>query len=115
MSIQHINPIFNMEAPTSPTPADGLSNPYEALYHRHCPHPPASREQAENVARHLGLMHNAFGSILKDLVCLLARQFPPHQPVPPQQPSPLIHVEKEEAMEEEVRVQDGVEGGERGG
>ncbi len=68
-----------------PLPPD---NPYENLYRAHCPLPLSSRLQAENVARHLGLMHNALGNILKDLVCLLALRFPQDEPQPMQEERP---------------------------
>jgi hypothetical protein len=77
-----------MEALHTRHDPDCLQNPYESLYRANCPLPLSDRRQAENVARHLGLMHNAFGNILKDLVFLLAHRFPQDRP-PQEDPQPM--------------------------
>jgi hypothetical protein len=61
------------------------TNPYELLYRKlnltiseH-----SSKKDAEEVARQLAYMHNAFGLIAKDLIKILSFKFPNEPTSPP--------------------------------
>lgn len=55
-----------------------MNNPYEQVYRssNHATGEFTTREEAESIAKHLGLLHNTFGLIIKDFINILKFKFP---------------------------------------
>ena len=77
-------------------------NPYEEVYRSYnlATGEYTTREDAEAITRHLGLLHNAFGVVIKDFVNILKFKFPEDRSTS----EPMIdELKQEEAVEELIQ------------
>lgn len=59
-----------------------IANPYENLYRtvKPCISLATTKLEAEEVVRHLGLLYNTFGSMMKDLIKIVALRYETKEP-----------------------------------